>query len=311
MSLLCAFLKMIWWPHRLKVAVWRQVIYPVTLAFQPKWLFSSTEQLCFATFSHLKAFRFTQFEMDVRLRMEEELGQLQQEMKALQNLERHQPAGRAACWGKAAAEWRHWEEAAENHRSRWSSEAAERGRGGSKAEQSNLQKKLEEQDALVGRALQQIEDGFQKHLCEELKASQREPEDRMQRQLDEQKASFRKQLQTVSELWWARALQSAEKWRWMEQKMDNEEACEQKWLNKRETEKIRKSSSGVCGNRRSGDGNHKLGLHSLFCSPLIIYYNSQHALPSGLLLSWYVWKRSGCKQKRKVRSQIFWAFRGH
>lgn len=49
-------------------------------------LFSSIEQLCFATFSHLKAFRFTQFAMDVRLRMAKELGQLQQEMNALQNL---------------------------------------------------------------------------------------------------------------------------------------------------------------------------------------------------------------------------------
>lgn len=96
----------------------------------------------------------------------------------------------------------------------------------------------------------------------------------MQRQLNEQKASFRKQLQTVSELWRARALQSAEKRREMEekvqQKMDNEEASEQKRLNKRETQKIRKSSSGVCGNGRSGDGNHKLSLHSFFCSPLII-----------------------------------------
>lgn len=105
---------------------------------------------------------------------------------------------------------------------------------------------------------------------EELKASRRELEDRMQRQLDEQKASFRKQLQTVSELWRARALQSAEKRREMEEKvqpkMDNEEASEQKRLNKRETRKIRKSSSGVCGNGRSGDGNHKLSLQSISSS---------------------------------------------
>lgn len=66
--------------------------------------------------------------------------------------------------------------------------------------QTNFQKKLEEQDTIFHRALQQIEDRFQKQISEELKASQREPEDRLQRQLDEQKASFRKQLQLVSEL---------------------------------------------------------------------------------------------------------------
>lgn len=60
----------------------------------------------------------------------------------------------------------------------------------------------------------------------------------MRRQLGQQKASFRKQLQVVSELWRARALQSAEERRELgekiQQKMEDEEAIEQKWLNTRE-----------------------------------------------------------------------------
>lgn len=123
--------------------------------------------------------------------------------------------------------------------------------------QLNLQKKVEEQDTILQSQLEQTKGGVKGQLGEEVRRRQRElweGEKSMQRQQE----SFKKKLRELSELWQAK---TAEKQRELEEKiqqrMENtkdEEPKQNQLNNKRERQKIRKSSSGLCGNGRSGDG---------------------------------------------------------
>lgn len=243
MSLLCAFLKMIWWHHRLKVAVWRQVIYPVTLVIQPKWLFSAqsnnSASLLFHTWKRfaLHSLRWTwdwgwrrnsgsfsrkwirsrTYRSDIN-QLEEQLAEKKQLSDAIKKRQQRTIANAEAVKQLSVAEV-----ALKQSRKKLGADQPPGETGGAR---HNLP-----QSAAADRT-------GSRSNSEELKASQR---DRMQRQLDEQKAKFRKQLQTVSELWRARALQSAEKRR---RRSSRRVTMRRLVINKRETQKIRKRSSG-------------------------------------------------------------------
>lgn len=191
--------------------------------------------------------------MDVKLKMEKELEQLQWEMNELQELAERLPQDINLLEEKLVEKDQQLSDAIKKRQRRSiaytdamnqlsvTEAALEQSRQKFDTLQLDLQKKLEEQDTVLQKQLEQ---------------------ERMQRQQGEQQESFRKQLRELSELWRARTRQSAKKRRELEEKIqrkmeDNKdkEASKQKQLNnKRETQKIRKSSSGLCRNGRSGDG---------------------------------------------------------
>lgn len=255
-SLLCAFLKMIWWHHRLKVAVWRQVIYPVTLVIQPKWLFSAqsnnSASLLFHTWKRfaLHSLRWTwdwgwrrnsgsfsrewirsrTYRSDIN-QLEEQLAEKKQLSDAIKKRQQRTIANAEAVKQLSVAEV-----ALKQSRKKLGADQPPGETGGAR---HNLP-----QSAAADRT-------GSRSNSEELKASQR---DRMQRQLDEQKAKFRKQLQP--EL--CSLLRNGGRRR---RRSSRRVTMRRLVINKRETQN-QKTQLWICGNRRY-----------LSCSPLIISQN--------------------------------------
>lgn len=201
--------------------------------------------------------------MDVKLRMEKELEQPQQEMNELQKISQRLPRDTNHLEEQLVDKDQQLSDARKRRQRRnmaamnqLSAAALEESRQKLDALQLNHQKKLEEQDTILRSQLEPTKSGVKSQLGEEVRGHRRElseKEERMQRQQE----SFRKKLRELSELW-----QAAEKQGGLEekiqQKMENtrdEEPSQQNQLNnKRERQKIRRSSSGLCGIGRSGDG---------------------------------------------------------
>lgn len=244
-------------------------VYPVTLVLRR--LFSAnynrTVAVSLLFFSPLETVRFARFEMDVKLRMEKELEQLQQEMNELQKLSEQLPHDINQLVEQLVEKDQQLSDAIKKRQRRSIAHteaikqlsvtgvALEESRQKLEALQLNLHKKLEEQDTILQTQLEQTKDRFKSQLSEEGRRHQRalsEREESTQRQQE----SFRKQLWELSVLWQARTRQSAEKQRELQEKIQqkmedkkDEEVSKQKLLtNKRE------SSSGLCGNGRPEEG---------------------------------------------------------
>lgn len=199
--------------------------------------------------------------MDVKLRMEKELEQPQQEMKELQKMSQRRPRDTNHLEEQLVDKNQQLSDARKRRQRRnmiamnqLSAAALEESRQKLDGLQLNHQTKLEEQDTILQSQLEPTksrgERGHQRELSEK--------EERTQRQQE----SFRRKLRELSELWQARTRQAAEKHgepeEKIQQKMENtkdEEPSQRNQLNnKRERQKIRRSSSGLCGDGRSGDG---------------------------------------------------------
>lgn len=206
--------------------------------------------------------------MDVKLRMEKELEQPQQETNELQKMSQRRPRDTNHLEEQLVDKDQQLSDARKRRQRRnmiamnqLSTAALEESRQKLDGLQLNHQTKLEEQDAILQSQLEPTKSGVESQLGEGVRGHQRElseKEERMQRQQE----SFRRKLRELSELWQARTRQAAEKHgepeEKIQQKMENtkdEEPSQRNQLNnKRERQKIRRSSSGLCGDGRSGDG---------------------------------------------------------
>lgn len=100
--------------------------------------------------------------------------------------------------------------------------ALEEIKGKHEALELKLQKQLEEQDTIFKRELEEKKGSFQKKLSGLLKRHQQElfeREKKRKNQLHQEDESFKKQLMELSEQWVARAQQSAENQRKLEEKI--------------------------------------------------------------------------------------------
>lgn len=157
----------------------------------------------------METFHFTRFEVDVKLRMEKELEQLQQEMNELQKLAGQLPQDLNQLGEQLVEKDQQLSDAIKKRQRRsiaqteainqlsFTEAALEESRQKLEALQLNLHKKLQEQDTVLQRQLEQTKDRFKSPPSEEVRRHQRElseREERMKRQQGEQVESFRKQL---------------------------------------------------------------------------------------------------------------------
>lgn len=219
-------------------------------------------------FPPLETFGIALFEMDVKLRMEKELEQPQQETNELQKISQRLPRDANHLEEQLVDKDQQLSDARKRRQRRnmlamnqLSAAALEESRQKLDGLQLNHRKKLEEQDAILQSQLEPTKGGVKSPLGEEVRGHQRElseKEETMQRQQE----SFRKKLRELSELWQARTRQAPEKHGELEEKIqqkventkDEEPSQRNQLNNKREMQKIRRSSSGLCGIGRSGDG---------------------------------------------------------
>lgn len=112
-------------------------------------------------------------------------------------------------------------------------------KGKHEALELKLQKQLEEQDTIFKRELEETKVSFQKKLSRLFKQHQEELVEREKKrkdQLHQEDESFKKQLMELSQLWVAKAQQSAENQRELEEKIqrileDNEDVNDFKEFN--------------------------------------------------------------------------------